>query len=1183
MNIKRIMLISLLLVILTVGAVNAAEDNATDEMLTVEENTVELDSTDEIIAAQDDFDAVSDAGEEKLTANRDCEEIIQATDPDSYLTINGTWVGGNGTLNVTTHTFDELQTLIDDEVSDTLTLDNDYVSNGTPIVIDKAFTIDGNGHTLDARGLGGIFYISSDDVTLLNLNMVNANTNGSAITIEGKNCNIINCTLTNFTAIIDGGAILWMGENGLIANTSFINCTSNRYGGAVYFKGNGNMTNCSFIANLGSHGGAVYFNGNGEVTGCKFINNAATDEGGAVYFLREGIVSDCIFTDNTATNYGGAVYIDSVGTVSNCIFTNNLAENGGAIYFTDGGEVEFCIFNDNIATLGGAIYNGDFENCTIEGNGSQIYPVTETSIYLRINNDTLINENDTFIAHVGDELDLQIDISANEGNLTVIVSNITYNITIINNTGHFLLPALGAGNHSVIIIYGGSWKYSEKNITFTLEVDKITPEMILNALNIQVGENATVMVLLPEGAEGMVNFVVYDMYGSHVFEATSMVSDGKSLMAIPNLIKGFYEVEAIYSGDMKYNSLTSTIGFRVETRSLSINVTHVGDVIYIDAPGDIENNVTVIFAGMNYSLGPNGTINVSDFTPATYALTCTYPGDGKYSSYSQISTITIPKYELVVNTVIDTEEGFISITTPVDFTDTITLTLNGNNYLLASGERFDLTGFAPANYTYTISAMGDEKYLPYSQEGNITLTKSNINITTTVNNVEYGQNENFTVYLPVNATGHVVFILLDENGTIIDNTSSTIDNGEAIYHISSLNVGKYTLQSSYGSSKFYDVLSTSSFYVSPKISITPDVIIGDDGVITMELGNVSGNIKVFVNSEEDGSKRIIAGRFVYNLPTWALLPGNHSVYFEYTGDSFDKNVFNYWDDTAGSYKPINYWFIIHSKESSPVTESNNEVIKATLVDNNGNVLVNATGEVEFTIIDQFTGEVITRVVEVKNGIATLDISTFKNGNYVISWHYKGDERHTPISKSITLTISHKVSRIGAGHYTLLYTSTKAYQVTVYGASGRGLSGVPVTFYINGKAVKTISTNPNGVAGIVISKLPGSYKITVKSSGVEVTKKLTVKKILTLKKVNVKRSAKKLILTASLKKVDGKYLKGKKITFKFNGKKYTAKTNKKGVAKVTVKKNVLKKLKKGKKVKIQATYLKSAVKTTAKVK
>ena len=91
-----------------------------------------------------------------------------------------------------------------------------------------------------------------------------------------------------------------------------------------------------------------------------------------------------------------------------------------------------------------------------------------------------------------------------------------------------------------------------------------------------------------------------------------------------------------------------------------------------------------------------------------------------------------------------------------------------------------------------------------------------------------------------------------------------------------------------------------------------------------------------------------------------------------------------------------------------------------------------------------------------------------------------------------------------------------------------------------------------------------------------------KPTITLKTVKIKKSAKKLILQATLKQ--GKTpLKSKKITFKFNGKKYTAKTNKKGVAKVTIKKKVLKKLKVGKKVKYQASYGKIIAKKTAKIK
>lgn len=146
-------------------------------------------------------------------------------------------------------------------------------------------------------------------------------------------------------------------------------------------------------------------------------------------------------------------------------------------------------------------------------------------------------------------------------------------------------------------------------------------------------------------------------------------------------------------------------------------------------------------------------------------------------------------------------------------------------------------------------------------------------------------------------------------------------------------------------------------------------------------------------------------------------------------------------------------------------------------------------------------------------------------------------------------------------------------------------------YVDNGYFKSVRFNFGSMEEVISGLSIGAHRITIQYTNYDsnlfysityyvVVKDHTIK--LKLNKVKVKKSAKKLVIKATLK-IDGKAVKYKKLNFKFNKIKYTARTNKNGVAKITIPKSVLKKLKKGKKVKYQVTYGKKTVKLSTKVK
>ena len=190
----------------------------------------------------------------------------------------------------------------------------------------------------------------------------------------------------------------------------------------------------------------------------------------------------------------------------------------------------------------------------------------------------------------------------------------------------------------------------------------------------------------------------------------------------------------------------------------------------------------------------------------------------------------------------------------------------------------------------------------------------------------------------------------------------------------------------------------------------------------------------------------------------------------------------------------------------------------------------------------------------------------------------------PLNKTVCLkvyTLADDTKVIDNKNITVDYDGGSYFTVKVVSADDNIVVGADVKLNINGKTT-TVKTGSDGIAKIKITDVPKKYTLTTSYNGKTYKNTVTVKQVLTASKVTVKKTAKKFTLKAKLK-INGKLVKGKWITFKFNGKTYKVKTNAKGIAQKTFNKKVINKLKKGKTYAVKVTYLKDTIKTSVKVK
>ena len=172
------------------------------------------------------------------------------------------------------------------------------------------------------------------------------------------------------------------------------------------------------------------------------------------------------------------------------------------------------------------------------------------------------------------------------GKVLVEINGVGYYGNIINGKAKITVPELPSGKYVAKVTYEGDDKYlPSSTITTSFTVNKAKAPISATGGEILYGDDATIIVTLPEDATGTVTIVVDgESY-------TTEVVDGKAVFVIPGLTKGDHEITASYSGDKKYSASETVADIEVH---------------YPEIPSD-NNESSVV----NTSSSSNGGINLA--------------------------------------------------------------------------------------------------------------------------------------------------------------------------------------------------------------------------------------------------------------------------------------------------------------------------------------------------------------------------------------------------------------------------------------------------------------------------------------------------------------------------------------------------------------------------------------------
>ena len=1150
---KKIYLFLIIVIgLIAISAVSAADDNATDiismdenEEIILEENSNEnvlnIENDDNIVSTNTTgtFTELNEAinGNDKDTVELTQDYAYDSTSDSSLK--NGKVLKSNYKLGNTSLTAEELKnTTIDADITineEDITINVKLDENATGFV---QYNLTGEESHIwymnVENGQSIIEYILTPgnytvEITYLGDDKYNKNTTTKTFNIIGhiKKDTEINSTATveNYTVTIttdvDSNATGYVTL--AILGQTFIVPVDNGSAVFTYDFNPGNYT--AYITYLGD------YNFNANTTESTFtveeipLKNTTIDANITI----NG--EDFTITVNVDPNATGFVQYNLIGE-ENYILYMDIVDGQSIIEdaLTPGN------YTIEITYLGDANYNANTttETFTIVGH---VKKDTEISSTAEVENSTVT-------------ITTNVDSNAT-GFITLEILGQTFLVPVDNGRAVFTYD-FNIGTYSANIAYLGDYNFNNATTTTTFTVTNQSAELENTTVDVDVEaveNNVTITATINSSASGLVEF---NIGGKAVYIA---VNNGAAVYNVV-LPAGDYNVEVTYMGDSRYNSNRTSRAFTV-TDHIKKNTTLTLDIRFdeynVTVIAEVDSNATGF---VEFKLNGNAIISKVDegkaimdtlLFPGEYTVYATYLGDHDFNANTSESTFTVEEIPLK-NTTIDTNitinEEDITITVNVNpnATGFVQYNITGEeNHILfmnvTDGQSIIEYVLTPGDYTVEITYLGDANYNKNATTETFTIV-GHIKKDTAISSTATVKNSTVTITTNVdsNATGYVTLEILGQTFIV------PVDNGSAVFTYD-FNLGTYSANVAYlGDYNFNSATTTTAFTVTNQSSELKNTTVnvevetfGTEVIITATVDSLASGLVEF---NIDGKAVYLAvnnGKAAYNV----ILPtGNYNVTVTYLGDSrFNSNSTSKEFTVTGPTKK-------NTTMSAEVSVKDLNVVVTVTLDND------AAGFVEFIMNEEIV------YLPVQDGKVVLN-TTFKPGEYIIIANYLGDDDFNQNSTIVELTVNKVETQVITAKVSTVYGTSGTLSLTLTDVNGNLLIGKNVTINFNNK-VYTRTVNSYGKASLTIGKtlVPKTYTATITFAGDDVylkssnTAKVVVSKAtpkITAKAQTYKVSVKTKKYSVTLKGNDNKALANVKLSIKVNGKTFSAKTNSKGTA------------------------------------